>query len=94
MAVEIELTRDRQIEELVREIGHVIDDAQPGTANHSSKWRPISWTQETQRFSITDRRDISGGAEHVALSVLVADSGHEFILFCPGLVGADWAPAL
>ena len=29
MAVEIDLTRDRQIEELVREIGHVIDDAQP-----------------------------------------------------------------
>ena len=31
MAVEIELTRDRQIEQLFREIGHVVDDAPPGT---------------------------------------------------------------
>ncbi len=72
MAVEIDLTRDRQIEELVREIGHVIDDAQP---EHLESFRQMASdlldtgnpSLQHNRSAGYPRRSVS--AEHVALSV-------------------------
>ena len=94
MAVEIQLTRDRQIEQLVRGIGHVIDDAQP---EHRESFRQMAsdlLDTGNHRFSITDQRDIHRGVPllNMLRESLVVDSGHELILFLPwiglALIGA------